>query len=204
VGMRSNNHDVFFVCVADTNRVLVCGRRRRVDQTQHNCLCLRLHDCRNRCGSAGYRWWNGPGTYDAANGYETRCHGRNIDFYDSVYIICNNNAVSASWITPMGLWFVVLNSSLCAFEPFLHLTDQMFVHFTTALWYGFIGFIGGLIGQGLVERMIKKFGRPSLVIFLLTFVIAISGLVMAIMGAVDAANALRDKNWSEFGFHSLC
>jgi uncharacterized membrane protein YfcA len=73
-----------------------------------------------------------------------------------------------------------------------------------ALWYGFIGFVGGFIGQELVERMIKKYGRPSLVIFLLAFVIALSCVVLTIMGLIDVSNTIKDKNYSSFGFTPLC
>ncbi|KDO26143.1 hypothetical protein SPRG_08504 [Saprolegnia parasitica CBS 223.65] len=67
-----------------------------------------------------------------------------------------------------------------------------------ALWYGIVGFAGGVVGQLGLSYLIKKYRKTAFVLFMVAAVIAVSGAVMGVLG-------LRGVLLHGFtGFHSLC
>ncbi|EQC36263.1 hypothetical protein SDRG_06368 [Saprolegnia diclina VS20] len=67
-----------------------------------------------------------------------------------------------------------------------------------ALWYGVVGFAGGVVGQLGLSYLIKKYRKTAFVLFMVAAVIAVSGAVMGVLG-------LRGVVVHGFGgFRSLC
>jgi len=67
-----------------------------------------------------------------------------------------------------------------------------------ALWYGTTGFISAIIGQLLIQKMLKKWGRQSYVAFILAAVIALSLIffvVLSIRGLIEEPQQM---------FHGVC
>lgn len=60
------------------------------------------------------------------------------------------------------------------------------IHWTFILYFGAFGFASGQIGQRGVDAVLKKFNRPSYVVFLLAFIIVAACTVMAITGLFNA------------------
>jgi uncharacterized membrane protein YfcA len=61
-----------------------------------------------------------------------------------------------------------------------------------ALWFGSIGAIGGQTGQRVVESLIDRTGRPSIVVILLACIIGIAVIIMAASGSVNVAWAAKN------------
>lgn len=68
------------------------------------------------------------------------------------------------------------------------------------LWCVGIGLISGQLGQNLVNRVLKKTGRPSYVIFLLGFIILLACVTMTVSGIYKLAQAFGDGEY-ETMFH---
>jgi len=67
-----------------------------------------------------------------------------------------------------------------------------------------VGFISGQLGQRVVDRVIKRTGRPSYVIFLLASVIGVATLSMVVYGSIIIANDYKDgEKIFEFDTDSL-
>lgn len=70
--------------------------------------------------------------------------------------------------------------------------------FDYACWYGVVGFIAGISGHLVLGYFIRKYRKAAFVIFLISIVIGLSGLVMGTVGLADMIN-------NGFGeFQSLC
>lgn len=67
-----------------------------------------------------------------------------------------------------------------------------------ALWHGAIGFVSGLIGQIGMSYLIRKYRKSAFVIFLISIVIGVSGLIMGFLGIE------RLEEIGVGGFRSLC
>eukprot|EP00698_Gefionella_okellyi_P013319 TRINITY_DN363_c0_g1_i1.p1 TRINITY_DN363_c0_g1~~TRINITY_DN363_c0_g1_i1.p1 ORF type:complete len:545 (+),score=92.68 TRINITY_DN363_c0_g1_i1:16-1650(+) len=67
-----------------------------------------------------------------------------------------------------------------------------------ALWFAMFGFVGAVVGQLGVAWMLRKFGRPSMLVLFLAAIMALSGILMAVFGLRSIVVNGVD------GFHSLC
>jgi uncharacterized membrane protein YfcA len=64
------------------------------------------------------------------------------------------------------------------------------------------GLVGTAIGQWIIGAMLKRSGRPSVIVLLIAFIIGGSTVVMSILGALNFLAELREgKNQ---GFRALC
>eukprot|EP00298_Acanthocystis_sp_HF-20_P010055 c18644_g1_i3.p2 GENE.c18644_g1_i3~~c18644_g1_i3.p2 ORF type:complete len:121 (+),score=47.14 c18644_g1_i3:421-783(+) len=72
------------------------------------------------------------------------------------------------------------------------------------MWYGAIGLLGGYLGKKIVEVLIKKYARPSIVIFILALIIGASCVLMGVSGIVDVVNSANEGRTSDFQFNELC
>ena len=91
---------------------------------------------------------------------------------------------------------IVLTSSSVAI---IFITSGL-VHWSYALFYFLICFIGALVGKTLIDGYIKRTGRASLLIFILATIIA-----FATVGCfVILFTRLADKNWCLDGFNKFC
>lgn len=68
--------------------------------------------------------------------------------------------------------------------------------------FGIIGFCGSLCGQFIITYIVKKYGRPSWIIFLLLFVIGISSLCLIGIGIYNIV--IDIKSGAYLGFNSIC
>eukprot|EP00298_Acanthocystis_sp_HF-20_P010054 c18644_g1_i2.p1 GENE.c18644_g1_i2~~c18644_g1_i2.p1 ORF type:complete len:483 (+),score=179.39 c18644_g1_i2:31-1449(+) len=78
------------------------------------------------------------------------------------------------------------------------------LRFDYTVWYGTIGLIGGILGKKIVEVLIKKYARPSIVIFILALIIGASCVLMGVSGIVDVVNSANEGRTSDFQFNELC
>jgi uncharacterized membrane protein YfcA len=62
--------------------------------------------------------------------------------------------------------------------------------------------MGAVIGKAIVGFLVKLYRRPSAIIFLLSFIIGISAVVMAVTGTIDVINDIRQS--SNLGFQNMC
>ncbi|ETW04601.1 hypothetical protein, variant 1 [Aphanomyces invadans] len=70
------------------------------------------------------------------------------------------------------------------------------------LWYVALGFLGGVFGKKVVERLIQRTGRMS---YFLYFLAANSAIQAVAMGYIGVSNVLQDiKTGDSIGFSSLC
>ncbi|KAF0686346.1 Aste57867_21848 [Aphanomyces stellatus] len=70
------------------------------------------------------------------------------------------------------------------------------------LWYAFLGFLGGVLGKTVVEYLIHKSGRMSLVLYFL----AVNGVIQVlVMGYIGVLTVIHDVHiGANLGFTSLC
>ncbi|OQS01100.1 hypothetical protein ACHHYP_01827 [Achlya hypogyna] len=59
--------------------------------------------------------------------------------------------------------------------------------YDAALWYGVVGFAGGVVGQLGLSYLIKKYRKTAFVLFLVAGVIGASGSIMGLLGLKDIA-----------------
>jgi uncharacterized membrane protein YfcA len=68
-----------------------------------------------------------------------------------------------------------------------------------ATWFGVIGAIGGQTGQRVVKQIVNLTGRPSIVIYLLTFIISLAVIIMTYSGIENVLqDSMKGKNIWEF------
>ena len=56
---------------------------------------------------------------------------------------------------------------------------------TFALWLGFWSVVGILVGMILVDSMIKKYNRQSIIVFILCLVLGISAILVPIFNGLE-------------------
>jgi len=71
-----------------------------------------------------------------------------------------------------------------------------------ALWLAFSTAMGAVIGKAIVGWIVKKFRRPSVIMFILTGIIAMSVMVMTLTAVFDVANDLKEGE--DMGFKNPC
>merc|ERR1712222_59748 len=71
-----------------------------------------------------------------------------------------------------------------------------------ALWLAFATAVGAVFGKAIIGWLVKKFRRPSLLMFLLTGIIIISVILLFITGLVDLVNSI--KQGEDMLFRSFC
>ena len=59
-----------------------------------------------------------------------------------------------------------------------------------ALWLGFWSVIGIMTGMAVVDRLIKKYQRQSILVFILVFVLGISAILVPFFNGMEV--------WSDF------
>ena len=69
---------------------------------------------------------------------------------------------------------------------YLLLGDLAYQH---ALWFGILGSLGGVTGQLAVRSLVRRTGRPSILVFLLSGIMWASLLIVAIVGVVNTVDA---------------
>ena len=72
------------------------------------------------------------------------------------------------------------------------------------LWYGTIGMLGTAVGQQVAGFYMRKYKRQSIIIFALGLIIALSALVMGLVGGLEVYADLRHADWDAFRFHPVC
>jgi hypothetical protein len=76
------------------------------------------------------------------------------------------------------------------------------------LWFGSLGAIGGQTGQRVVRKLIKKTGRPSIVVLLLGSIISVAVVCMTSIGVynvisdVSAGRSIGEIDTDEFVCHA--
>eukprot|EP00965_Chrysotila_dentata_P026126 866232-Pleurochrysis_carterae.AAC.3 len=60
-----------------------------------------------------------------------------------------------------------------------------------ALWFAVVGAIGGQTGQRVVQKLVRRTGRPSIIVWILGFIIAAAVIATATYGTV---NVVRDRD----------
>jgi uncharacterized membrane protein YfcA len=71
-----------------------------------------------------------------------------------------------------------------------------------ALWFAFVGFLGGLTGQKVVALLVKRFKRESIIIFIMSATIGLSALAMGLVGLQSTISDF--ERGVHLGFHSFC
>eukprot|EP00455_Lapot_gusevi_P055708 TRINITY_DN909_c0_g1_i9.p1 TRINITY_DN909_c0_g1~~TRINITY_DN909_c0_g1_i9.p1 ORF type:complete len:125 (-),score=60.65 TRINITY_DN909_c0_g1_i9:150-524(-) len=71
-----------------------------------------------------------------------------------------------------------------------------------ALWYMSIGFIATFLGQTVVSFLIKKYKRSSIIVIVVTILIAIATLMLFISGSIQVAHDI--DHGEHLGFQSFC
>jgi len=78
------------------------------------------------------------------------------------------------------------------------------LRFDYTVWYGTIGLIGGVLGKKIVEVLIRRYSRPSIVIFVLAFIIGSSCFLMGVSGIYDVYESYSAGRTQDFYFNPLC
>jgi len=60
-----------------------------------------------------------------------------------------------------------------------------------AFWLAVATGLGAILGKAFIGYFVKKFRRPSMIIFLLGGIIAVSAIVMAVTGSIDVVNDIQ-------------
>merc|ERR1712176_1175040 len=60
-----------------------------------------------------------------------------------------------------------------------------------SFWLAFATGLGAVFGKAVIGWLVKKFRRPSLIMFLLGGIISLSVIVMFITGVIDIANDIQ-------------
>eukprot|EP00435_Cladocopium_sp_Y103_P066273 s1586_g28.t1 len=71
-----------------------------------------------------------------------------------------------------------------------------------SLWLGFATALGAVVGKALVGWLVKRLQRPSVIMFLLGGIIALSVVVMSITGFIDVVDDIVQGN--DMGFRDPC
>ncbi len=72
-----------------------------------------------------------------------------------------------------------------------------------AFWIGFWCSLGSLLGLYILNKVVKKLDRQSPTVFALTFILAISSLLVPIFGALSL-KAQTERGIDIMEFHSIC
>ena len=73
---------------------------------------------------------------------------------------------------------------------------------TDATTLGLVGLVGTAAGQLVLNALIKRFGRPSLITLIIAFIIGSSTVIMGVSGALSLHQELREGKSQ--GFRPLC
>lgn len=79
---------------------------------------------------------------------------------------------------------------------------QGYLNTSYAAVYASVAFVSSIVGVTLVGKVIKKTGHTSIIVFILTFLIAIGTILTAVFGGIKAVEDFR--NGTNIGFDSLC
>jgi uncharacterized membrane protein YfcA len=71
-----------------------------------------------------------------------------------------------------------------------------------ALLFGALCFVSSCVGIGVLQAAIVKYGRPSVIVFLVSFVNGVSALLMAAFGGLDVWHQYEAGAY--MGFHTPC
>jgi len=71
-----------------------------------------------------------------------------------------------------------------------------------AVWLAMATGVGAVFGKALIGYAVKKLRRPSIIMFILAGIIALSVVVLAIPGSIDIVNDIRHGR--EMLFQGLC
>lgn len=71
-----------------------------------------------------------------------------------------------------------------------------------AFWLAFFTGVGAVCGKAIIGWVVKRFRRPSIIMFLLAGIICVSVLVMGITGIVDVVDEINSGG--SLGFRSFC
>nr|CAG4717677.1 unnamed protein product [Naegleria fowleri] len=69
-------------------------------------------------------------------------------------------------------------------------------------WYFVCGILSGIAGQVVVALLMKRFNRPSLIVFIIAIFIAISSILTGAMGIKSLVDNLMQGGY--FGFNNIC
>ena len=70
------------------------------------------------------------------------------------------------------------------------------------IWYFIAGILSGIGGQLIVAFLMKRFNRPSLIVFIIALFVGISAVLTGAMGIKTLVDGII--NGAYFGFNSLC
>lgn len=71
-----------------------------------------------------------------------------------------------------------------------------------ALLFAAVSFLFSMVGQIVVQRLVAKYGRPSIVVFIVSAVIGVSAIAMACFGGYDIVQTYLRGGY--MGFHTPC
>ena len=72
------------------------------------------------------------------------------------------------------------------------------------LWYGAVGALGTLVGQGIASYFIRKYARESIIVLALGGVIGVSSVAMGLAGLNHVVADYHAAKWDAFELGSLC
>lgn len=76
------------------------------------------------------------------------------------------------------------------------------LHLPLLGWYFVCGILSGIAGQVVVALLMKRFNRPSLIVFIIAIFIAISSILTGAMGIKSLVDNLMQGGY--FGFNNIC
>lgn len=70
------------------------------------------------------------------------------------------------------------------------------------IWFCLNGFLCGLVGQLLVDYLVKKYKKTSIIVIVLSISIGLSTILMGSVGIAEVVRDIRDEAY--LGFKSPC
>ncbi len=71
------------------------------------------------------------------------------------------------------------------------------------MWFVILGFSSSLIGQSVLTRLVKKYRRNALIILCISGVVAISTILLVVVGVMDMVEEIMNSG-ENFGFQMPC
>ena len=98
-----------------------------------------------------------------------------------------------------GMYMILFST---AGSSFIYALNQV-LNLEFGVWIGLWCSIASLIGLFFLNKFMKKFDRQSPVVFVLSFVLGLSALLVPVFGAIDL-QAQHAKGKNIFEFISIC
>eukprot|EP00270_Netrium_digitus_P001872 TRINITY_DN12074_c0_g1_i4.p1 TRINITY_DN12074_c0_g1~~TRINITY_DN12074_c0_g1_i4.p1 ORF type:complete len:450 (+),score=79.56 TRINITY_DN12074_c0_g1_i4:195-1544(+) len=133
-----------------------------------------------------------------------RCRGRHDHHYHHLHHHHDDCTMSFPMlvlpqVTAATTAFMVLFSSSLSVAEFAMLKR---LPFDFACYFAIVSFISSFMGLTVLQSAVRKHGRPSIIVFTVASILAVSVICMASFGTFDAYR--RYLEGETLGFHPLC